>query len=113
MTTHPTDAKKLARLLLDVAAIAGEPAPTSQSAALDEDFVKNVVRSVLADCGVDTLPYSYSVQGAMAAFGLSKTRIHDLIRDEVVAVRQEGVKLLIIGSSLRSYIDSLPPRGLR
>lgn len=57
---------------------------------------------------VDLRPYSYSVEGATQAFGLSKWRVRQLIRDEKVAVRYDGAKLHILGDSLRRWIDSLP-----
>lgn len=108
MTTQPKDVAKLAQLLHDVVALAGEPAPPAP--VIDEDFVKSVVRSVLAENAVDTAPYSYTVESAMDATGLSETRIRSLIREDVIATRQEGVKLIIVGTSLRKYIDSLPAR---
>lgn len=118
MTTPPKDVHKLAQLLLDVAALAGEPGPAPvpmpvPPPSVDTGLVEKVVRSVLADCAVDTLPYSYSVESAAAATGLSKWKINELVRDDKIAVRQDGVKLIIDGASLRRYIDSRPPRGLR
>lgn len=102
------DVAELGRLLRAVAFADGE---MGSPASTDE--LKRVVREVFAENAVDTLPYSYNVETAMKATGLSKTRIHDLIRKEAIAVRKEGSKLFIVGTSLRRYIDSLPPRGLR
>jgi hypothetical protein len=104
----PADVAELGRLLREIAAIGTEP-----DSSVDRDGIKAVVREVFAECGVDTLPYCYTVETAIAATGLSESRIRGLIREEVLAVRQEGVKLFIVGTSLRRYIDSLPPRGLK
>lgn len=59
----------------------------------------------------DVRPISFSVEGAMAYTGLSKWRVNELIREEILIVRKEGAKNLIMGDSLRRYVNSLPARG--
>lgn len=61
---------------------------------------------------VDRRPYAYSIKGALEAFPLSESRLRRLIRTEKLAVRYEGAKVLILGDSLRRYIDSLPSRRI-
>ncbi len=78
----------------------------------DTQVLKQLIRETLAEMSVDTRPYSYNTKTAMAATGLAKWKLMELIRDDRLAVRQEGKKLIIDGDSLRRYIDSLPPRGL-
>lgn len=63
---------------------------------------------VSTEVEVDTAPYSLSLQGAMEYSGLSESRLRKLIRADVLAVRYEGAKVLILQSSLRRYVDSLP-----
>ncbi|QIS06806.1 hypothetical protein F5X71_34855 [Nocardia brasiliensis] len=68
-------------------------------------------RDCCSHCGAPVpngAAYSYCVAGAMDAFGLSRSKIYELARNEVVTVRYEGTKLLVLGESLRRYIDALP-----
>lgn len=60
---------------------------------------------------VDIRPISFNTAGAMAYTGLSEWRLNELVRSEIVAVRKEGSKNLIMRDSLDRYIESLPPRG--
>lgn len=110
-TSAKSGVEKLAQLLHEVVTHLDGGSP--QSSVMDENALRTMVRQVLADCGVDTRPYSYSVESASAATGLSEWKIRELIRHERVAARQEGAKLVIDGESLRHYVDSLPPRGLQ
>lgn len=57
---------------------------------------------------IETRPYVYTVPAAIAAFGFSESKIRALIREDKVAVRYDGSKVFIVGTSLRRYIDSLP-----
>jgi hypothetical protein len=59
----------------------------------------------------DLRPISFNIDGAMAYTGLSRSKINELIRDDVLIVRKEGTKNLIDGDSLRRYIKSLPARN--
>lgn len=57
-------------------------------------------------------PFTFNITGAVAASGLSRTRIYDLLRSgELEAVRCGG-RTLVRGSSLRAYLDGLPDAGL-
>ncbi|MGY2036582.1 hypothetical protein ACW9HF_14970 [Nocardia gipuzkoensis] len=62
---------------------------------------------------VDVRPISFNLEGAMAYTGLSKTKLNELVRDEVIAVRKEGTKNLFMRESLDRYIKSLPAWGSR
>lgn len=64
--------------------------------------------SVPVEVPVDTTPYAHSLQGAMDYSGLSESRLRKLIRDDVLAVRYEGAKILVLHSSLHRYLESLP-----
>ncbi|MBF6333324.1 hypothetical protein [Nocardia transvalensis] len=97
--------------LINVAALESFVRTVAGPNGVGRDELKELIREVLAECAVDTQPYSYSTESAQAATGLSKWRINELIRTDQIAVRQEGAKNLIVGSSLRRYIDSLPARG--
>ncbi|MFR9767104.1 hypothetical protein [Nocardia sp. SC052] len=58
-------------------------------------------------------PIAFDLAGAMAYTGLSKTKLNDLVRDEVLVVRKEGTKNLFMRDSLDRYINSLPAWGTR
>lgn len=60
---------------------------------------------------VDLRPIALDLAGAMAYTGLSKWRLNELARLDLVAVRKEGAKNLFMRESLDRYILSLPARG--
>jgi excisionase family DNA binding protein len=51
-------------------------------------------------------PLSYSVQGAAAAIGISKTTVWRLIADGEITTFKLGCRTLIRGDTLRAFIDS-------
>lgn len=53
-------------------------------------------------------PISYSIKGAVAATGFSRTRIYEMIRDGKLEARKDGGRTIILGESLRSCVVSLP-----
>ena len=69
---------------------------------------KAPVGEVLQETAVTVAPYAFNFPGALEYSGLSESKLRQLIRDDVIAVRYEGAKLLILGDSLRRYVDSLP-----
>jgi len=54
-------------------------------------------------------PISFSIKGAVAASGFSRSRIFELIRDQKIVAVKDGSKTLIIADSLRECVKSLPP----
>lgn len=56
---------------------------------------------------VDNSPKWYTIDGAVAAYGLSKNRVNELLKAEVLAVKYEGAKRYITAKSLDLYMDSL------
>ncbi|WP_280470958.1 hypothetical protein [Nocardia cyriacigeorgica] len=65
------------------------------------------------EASVDIRPIAFDLAGAMAYTGLSKTKLNQLLRDEVIAARKEGSKNLFLRESLDRYIGSLPAWGSR
>lgn len=58
---------------------------------------------------IDTKPYAYSVRAALDAFSfLSESELRKLIREDKIAVRYKGRTIVVLGDSLRRYVDSLP-----
>ena len=53
-------------------------------------------------------PISFSIKGAVAASGLSRSRIFELIRDGKLEARKDGAKTLVDAGSLRACVKSLP-----
>lgn len=53
-------------------------------------------------------PYSLTVEAATAYSGMSRTRIEALLAAGAVEAKRAGRRTLILASSLRTYIDSLP-----
>jgi len=54
-------------------------------------------------------PISFTIKGASAASGFSRSRIFELIRDGKLDARKDGGKTLIMADSLRAVVKSLPP----
>ena len=54
-------------------------------------------------------PIAYTIRGAIAASGLSRSRIYELLARGVLKARKDGRKTLVLADSLATYIDSLPP----
>ena len=60
-----------------------------------------------------TEPLAYTLQDAERIAGLGRTKLYELISDEVLDARKAGSRTLIIGESLRSYLTSLPKATIR
>lgn len=60
---------------------------------------------------IDTRPICLDLAGAMAYTGLSKWRLNELAREELIIVRKDGSKNLFMRESLDRHIRSLPTRG--
>ena len=54
-------------------------------------------------------PISFSIKGAVAASGFSRSRIFELIRDGKLEARKDGGKTIVLADSLRTCVRSLPP----
>jgi hypothetical protein len=54
---------------------------------------------------------AYSIRGAVAASGLSRSRLYELIANGAVEARKDGRKTLVLGESLRACIYALPQLG--
>lgn len=65
----------------------------------------------LTEATVDVTPVAFNLEGAVAYTGLSKWRLNELARNELILVRKEGAKNLFIRASLDRYINSLPAMG--
>lgn len=63
------------------------------------------------EANVDIRPIALDLAGAMAYTGLSKWRLNELARLELVAVRKDGIKNLFMRESLDRYVLSLPAKG--
>lgn len=57
-------------------------------------------------------PFTFNIAGAVAASGLSRTRIYELLRSGDIEAVRCGGRTLIRASSLRAYLASLPDAGL-
>jgi hypothetical protein len=55
-------------------------------------------------------PISFSIKGAVAASGLSRSRIYEFISAGKLDVRKDGAKTLIMADSLRACVKSLPAK---
>jgi hypothetical protein len=54
---------------------------------------------------------AYTVNAAMAALGIGRTRLYEIMPD--LDVRRLGGRTLITAESLRAYLDSLPKAEMR
>jgi hypothetical protein len=55
-------------------------------------------------------PIAFSVKGAVAASGLSRSRIYEFISAGKLEIRKDGAKTLIMADSLWACINSLPSK---
>lgn len=53
-------------------------------------------------------PYMFTIDGAVAYSGWSRSRIQDAINAEQLDARQVGRRTMIVGASLRALCDALP-----
>jgi hypothetical protein len=60
----------------------------------------------LGDQVVTTI--AYTIRGAVAASGFSRSRIYELIAQGEVEARKDGRKTLVMAASLAAYIGKLP-----
>jgi len=51
---------------------------------------------------------AYTIRGAVAASGFSRSRIYELIARGEVEARKDGRKTLVVAASLAAYISALP-----
>lgn len=56
---------------------------------------------------------AYTIQGAVKASGLTRTRIYNLIGDGSIAAVKAGRRSLVKADSLRRYISALPPAAIK
>ena len=54
-------------------------------------------------------PIGYSIRGAVAASGFSRSRIFEFIRDGKLEAVKDGGKTIVLAQSLRNCIASLAP----
>jgi hypothetical protein len=57
----------------------------------------------------DVQPLAYTIRGAVAASGFSRSRIYELIGSGLLKARKDGRKTLVIADSLAACIEALPP----
>lgn len=67
---------------------------------------RQTVPPVSANFTVPTI--AYTVRTAVAASGISRSRIYELINQGKLVARKDGRKTLIVASSLVAYIGTLP-----
>lgn len=58
-------------------------------------------------------PYAFTVTGAVTYSGCSRSRLYDAIKGGELDARQVGRRTLIVGDSLRAFLDRLPSTGAR
>ncbi len=56
-------------------------------------------------------PLAYTIEGAREASGLARSRLFLLIASGELEARKAGRRTLILGNSLRAYLDQLPSVG--
>ena len=62
----------------------------------------------LAPSGQSVEPIAYTIRAAVAASGLSRSRIYELIARGILEARKDGRKTLILAASLNACIVALP-----
>ncbi len=60
-----------------------------------------------------TEPVAYTLANAIAASGIGRTRLYELLAAGTIEARKAGTRTLILGDSLRSYLASLPRADIR
>ncbi len=58
-------------------------------------------------------PYAFTIAGAVTYSGCSRSRLYDAIKAKELDARQVGRRTLIVGDSLRAFLDRLPSTGAR
>ena len=58
-------------------------------------------------------PLAYSPVDAADALGIGKTRLYELIAQGSLAAKKTGSRTLIIASSMRAYLESLPEADIK
>jgi excisionase family DNA binding protein len=56
---------------------------------------------------------AHTIDGAVKASGLGRTKIYELIGAKKLEARKSGKRTLIMADSLRSYLASLPVADIR
>lgn len=62
---------------------------------------------------MDHTALTYTVSSAIAATGLPRTTLYDLMAQRKIQSRKLGRRTLIDAASLRDYLASLPPADIR
>lgn len=62
---------------------------------------------------MDAEPFVYTLQEAERLAGLGRTKLYELISDDVLDARKAGSRTLITAASLRAYVDGLPRATIR
>ncbi len=58
-------------------------------------------------------PYAFTIADAVTYSGCSRSRLYDAIKAGELDARQVGRRTLIVGESLRAFLDRLPSTGAR
>lgn len=74
-------------------------------------LVAEALKKALASLAIDMRPVMLDMKGAMDYSGLSKTSLNNLLREEKISARKEGVKNLFERESIDRYLKSLPAWG--
>lgn len=56
----------------------------------------------------DPQPYAYPVKDAVRDFGISRSRLYELLHAGRISAKKEGSRTLILADSLKEYVESLP-----
>lgn len=60
-----------------------------------------------------SIPLAYTIPDAVKASGLTRTRLYNLMGDNVIQAVKSGRRTLIKADSLRDYVNQLPPASIR
>ncbi len=58
-------------------------------------------------------PAAFTIEGAMDFSGLTRSRLYELMSAGDLEARKAGRRTLIVGDSLRSYLQNLPRADIR
>jgi len=58
------------------------------------------------------MPIALTIENATEQSGLSRSRLYVLIGEGKIEARKAGKRTLILGESLRQYIESLPAASI-
>jgi len=63
--------------------------------------------------GPPAFPLAYTIEAAVAASNLTRSRIYQLMGTGELQARKAGRRTLILGESLRNYLENLPAANIR